>query len=155
MGIGYHDSIILYNHVAEGPAGEKKEYYYGTRFDGVRVELDQQNGTALTGDVNADSCIVKIPEELTGKYLTPKAWARLKREKRPEYFTLDRTGSHFFAIAKKKSLKIDVNLPVGEVDGSVYEGDFRRHIEAEYGYTYKLNTVRDYELIPRFEIGGN
>ena len=58
MGIGYVDSIVLYNRYVD-PDSEK-EYYFGTQFEGVRVEMTQGANIQKSGIDSADSCKAKI-----------------------------------------------------------------------------------------------
>ena len=44
MGIGYVDSVVVYNRYINGLM--EAETYFGTRFDNVRVELTQEIGRA-------------------------------------------------------------------------------------------------------------
>lgn len=155
MGIGYVDSIVLYNRYENGVLGNV--YYIGTRFDGVRIELTQGANIRTSGLENADSCVVKIPNNTTlpKPYVEPVQWLGLTTDEMQKAFTLDKNNKNFFVIAKKKELGIDINLPKGMIDGETYQEGFLEHISTTYGYTYMLNTVDVYTLIPRFEIGGS
>lgn len=152
MGIGYIDSIILYNRIADSASEE--ETYYGTRFDNVRIELTQGNRIASEGNESADVCVVKIPMEIAEGYLPPMKWKELPEEERLKHFTLDKENKNFFVIAEKKLLKTSVDLPVGRVDSNAYIGGFYQYISEKYGYAYQLGNVDVYEMLPRFEIGG-
>lgn len=153
MGIGYEDSIVLYNRILDGVM--EKETYFGKRFDGVRIELNQGSRTATTGKESADACTVKIPMELAEGYLPMVKWIKLSESEKQNHFTLDKEDGSFFAIAKKRQLGIEEELPVGKIDSDTYTGGFRQNVSSLYGYAYSLNRVESYDLIPRFEIGGN
>lgn len=151
MGIGYIDSIVIYNRFIDGLM--ETETYYGTRFDGVRVELTQGNQIATTGNQNADACVVKIPAAVTGgKYLPPKQWE--ERQNKSDVFTFDKDNKDFYVIVKKPLLGIDIELPTGAVDSEAYQNGFFQYVSTKYGYAYQVSTVDVYELVPRFEIGG-
>ena len=150
-GIGYVDSIIVYNRVVDGLM--ETETYYGTRFNGVRVELTQGNQVASTGNQNADACVVKIPMDVVaGRYLPPKVWS--SSDDKTAYFTLDKDNKDFFVVVCKPLLGIDITLPIGSVDSDKYPGGYYQHICSAYGYAYQINHVDVYELIARYEIGG-
>ncbi|MBQ6787549.1 MAG: hypothetical protein IJO85_07500 [Lachnospiraceae bacterium] len=155
MGIGYIDSIVLYNRYENEGLG--KIYYIGTRFDNARIELTQGANIRTSGLESADSCIVKIPNDssLPKPYVAPVQWKKLSDEEIQGTFTLDKGDKSFFAICKKKELGIDRALPEGLIDSETYEEGFFEYMSNEYGYSYMLNTVDVYSLIPRFEIGGN
>lgn len=150
MGIGYKDSIVIYNRYAKGP-----EQYFGTRFDNVRVELTQGADQKVSGMENVSACVVKIPNtDLPKSYIAPKAWKRLTEEKKAENFTLDTESRNFFVIVKKDELGIDIDVPTGLVESDSYSGGFFEYIKEQYGYAFSLDTADVYTLIPRFEIGG-
>ena len=155
MGLGYVDSIVLYNRYESGVLGNV--FYIGTRFDNVRVELTQGANIRTSGIENADSCVVKISNNMTlpKTYVAPVQWLDLTTEEMQEKFTLDKDNKNFWVIAKKEELGINIEPPEGLIDGSDYQEGFLEHISREYGYTYMLNTVDVYTLIPRFEIGGS
>lgn len=156
MGLGYVDSVIVYNDYYNDTA--EKQLYFGTRFDNVRVELNQGATIRQSGIENADSCLVKIPNAVFPKpYKPPELWNDLTTDEMQDFFTFDKDAAdNFFAIVKKKELGIDIDLPVGVVDGYAkeYNGNFSEWLKLKYGYVYKLTTVDVYGLIPRFEIGG-
>lgn len=154
MGIGYADSVVVYNRSIDGLL--ETEYYFGTRFDNVRVELTQDANIKASGMENASVCVVKIPnnDNLPKPYMSPEMWKSLSAEEMQEHFTLDTTGSNFFIITKKDELGININVPVGKILSDDYQGGFFEYIKGKYGYTYTVNTVDVYTLIPRFEIGG-
>ena len=47
-GIGYVDSVVVYNRYVNQVMDEA-EYYFGTRFDGTRVELTQGANQKASG----------------------------------------------------------------------------------------------------------
>lgn len=159
MGIGYVDSVIVYNRYVNGLL--ETEQYFGTRFDNVRVELTQGANISKSGLENASACVVKINPasvEKSGKeYKAPKVWLRLTTEEMLEAFTFNSENKDFFVIAKKDDLGIDVDLPVGMIDSDNYEGysgGFFEYVKTKYGYAFGVDTVDVYTVIPRFEIGG-
>lgn len=156
MGIGYVDSIIIYNRSVDGIM--ETETYYGTRFDNVRVELTQGNRIASTGNENTDACVVKVPmvaAAAAGVYKPPKVWVQLADSEKERCFTFDKEEKNFFVVVKKPLLGIDITLPVGKVASEEYAGGFYQYVSGNYGYAYQLNNVDVFELVPRFEIGGS
>ena len=152
MGIGYVDSVIVYNRYVRKT--DEAEQYFGTRFDNVRVELTQGANIKASGMENASVCVVKIPNtNLPKSYKSPPVWVKLTTEEMVENFTLNK-GEDFFVIASKADLGIDVDLPEGMIDSDIYPGGFFEHVKNKYGYAYSVDTVDVYTLIPRFEIGG-
>lgn len=153
MGIGYVDSVMVYNRYVSRLI--ETEYYIGTCFDNVRVELTKGANIRESGMENADSCIVKIPNNgnLPKPYKAPQEWLALPNEEMPDYFTLDPDGT-FFTIVKKNELGINIVLPVGLVNSADYKGGFYQYVRNKYGYTYTLKTADVYNLIPRFEVSG-
>ncbi|MBO5283658.1 MAG: hypothetical protein J6B43_11150 [Lachnospiraceae bacterium] len=148
------DSVVVYNRYANGLM--ETEYYVGTRFDNVRVELTKGANIRESGMENADSCLVKIPNNgtLPRPYKAPQEWIALTDEEKLEYFTLDPESSNFFVIVKKGELGINIDLPAGLVNSADYKGGFYQFIRNKYGYTYTLKTADVYNLIPRFEVSG-
>ena len=155
MGIGYVDSVVVYNRYIDGIM--ETEYYIGTRFDNVRVELTEGANIRNSGIENADSCIAKIPNNstLTKPYKAPQEWLDIPNDEKIGFFTFDPDNGTFFAIAKKKELGIDIDLPLGIVDSADYKGGFYQYVRNKYGYTYTLKTADVYNLIPRFEVSGS
>lgn len=155
MGIGYVDSIVLYNRY-ENEVLEKL-FYIGTRFDGVRVELTQGANIRNSGLETADSCVVKIPNNKTlpKPYVAPVQWSNSTTEEMQKTFTLDKNNKNFFVICKKEEMGIDIQPPEGLIDSTQYMEGFLEYINTRYGYAYMLNTVDIYKIIPRFELGGN
>ena len=152
MGIGYVDSVIVYNRYETRT--EETEQYFGTRFDNVRVELTQGANIKASGMENASVCVVKIPNtNLPKPYKSPPVWVKLTTEEMAENFTLNK-GEDFFVIVSQADLGIDVDLPEGMIDSAIYPGGFFEHVKNKYGYSYSVDTVDVYTLIPRFEIGG-
>lgn len=156
MGIGYVDSVVIYNRYVRKT--DEAEQYFGTRFDNVRVELTQGANITKSGLENVSACVVKIDNasiEKSGKsYKAPKVWEKQTTEEMVESFTFDSENKNFFAIVKKADLGIDVELPVGAIDSDIYPGGFSEYVKNKYGYAYSVDTVDVYALIPRFEIGG-
>lgn len=154
MGIGYEDSIVLYNRYVTGVM--ESEVYIGTRFDRVRVELTQGANVRKSGIENADACLVKIPNEsaLPKPYKAPEVWSNLEDDEKQKYFTLGTGGQSFLLIVKKEELGIDLEAPVGIIQSDLYQGGFYNYIRSKCGYAYAVNTVDVYRLIPRFEVSG-
>jgi hypothetical protein len=156
MGLGYVDSVIVYNRYVDSLM--EIEYYVGTRFDNVRVELNQGANIRTSGMENADSCLVKIPNNgtLPKPYKAPKEWLNTPNEEKLECFTFDPDNKDFFTIIKKSELGVDVTeLPEGLVKSKDFsKNGFYQHIRGKYGYTYAMHTADVYNLIPRFEVSG-
>lgn len=115
MGIGYVDSVVVYNRYINGLM--ETETYFGTRFDNVRVELTQGANQKASGMENASVCVVKIPNaNLPKPYKAPEVWNDLTTDEMLESFTLDTEGKNFFVIVKKAELGIDIDVPVGLID---------------------------------------
>ena len=155
MGIGYVDSVVVYNRYVNGIM--ETETYFGTRFDNVRIELTQGANQKASGMENASVCVVKILNvNLPKPYKAPEVWNDLTTDEMLESFTLDTEGKNFFVIVKKAELGIDIDVPVGLIDddASKYPGGFFEHIKTKYGYAFSVDTVDVYTMIPRFEIGG-
>ena len=152
IGINYVDSVVVYNYYSEG----ERTYYYGTRFDGVRVELTQAANIQKNGMENADAFLVKIPNDgsLPKPYMPPEQWKKLVEDQKQEAFTLDKAHNDFVVIVKKEDLGINITLPTGRINDQDYQSGFYQHIREKYGFTYTVNTVGVYLLIPRFEVGG-
>lgn len=158
MGIGYIDSIIVYNQYTHSLM--QTQSYFGTRFDNVRIELTQGANQKASGMENASVCVAKVNTasiEQSGKaYKAPPVWIKQTTEEMLQTFTLNK-GQDFFVIVKKDDLGIDVDLPVGEIESDNYEGyddGFVGYVKTNFGYAYTVDTVDVYTLIPRFEIGG-
>lgn len=152
MGINYVDSGIVYNRWEE----DGKEYYSGTRFDDVRIELTQGADMRSKGLESTSECIMKIPntEEVSKKYLPPMQWIRLSRDEKQKHFTFDKDNHNFFVIVKKPELSIDIELPTGIITRETYPEGFYEYVRNHFGYAYLLNTVDVFGLIPRFELSG-
>lgn len=152
MGIHYVDSGIVYNRWEE----EGEEYYSGTRFNNIRIELTQGADMRTKGLENASRCVMKIPNvgKISANYLPPMQWLRLSREEKQKHFTFDEDNQTFFVITKKKDLGIDIELPVGIITRGEYPEGFYEYVRNQYGYAYLLKTVDVFSLIPRFELNG-
>lgn len=152
MGINYIDSGIVYNRWEE----DGKEYYSGTRFDNIRIELTQGADMRTKGLESASECVMKIPNvgEVSTKYLPPMQWLVLDREEKQKHFTFDKDNLTFLVIAKKAELGIDIELPVGIITREKYPEGFYEYVRNQYGYAYLLKAVDVFGLIPRFELSG-
>lgn len=173
MGIGYEDAVVLYNRHYNDTL--ETEYYFGTLIENVRVELTQAENISKTGMKDADVFTVKIPimesfypggnmypgngvfpvKEGKIQYVNPTEWENMSVEEKLNYFTFRKNDFDFIAIAKKKELFIDRELPIGLINSDDYPGKFFQYMITEKGNCYKVNTISAYSLIPRFEIGGN
>ncbi|MDE7323134.1 MAG: hypothetical protein K2N73_10510 [Lachnospiraceae bacterium] len=157
MGIGYVDSVVVYNRYVNGLM--ETEQYFGTRFDNVRIELTQGANQKASGMENASACKVCIPNDknLPKPYKAPKKWEKLTTAEMLNYFTLDEKED-FFVIVKKEELGIDENIPVGLVESSEYEGGYFEFCKGEYGYTFSVDEVDSYKNVAgygaRWEING-
>jgi hypothetical protein len=152
MGLGYTDSVIVYNRYMD--ALTETEYYIGTRFDNVRVELTQGANIRESGMENADSCIVKIPNSGSLPYKPPKEWLNLPSEEKLDYFTFNPDNKDFTVIVSKVELSITAELPTGLVKSADYKNGFYQFVRNKYGYTYAIHTADVYRVIPRFEVSG-
>lgn len=157
MGIGYVDSVIVYNRYESGLY--ETEQYFGTRFDNVRVELTQGANIKASGMQDASACVIKIDtasvKDSGKEYKSPPVWMKLTTEEMLETFTISSENKDFFVIVKKDDLGIDVDLPVGLIDKStLYPKGFFEYVKTKYGYAFGVETVDVYTVIPRFEIGG-
>ena len=155
MGIGYVDSVVVYNRYTDGLL--ETECYYGTRFDNVRVELTRGANIRESGLENADSCLVKISNNgnLQKYYKAPQEWIALPDEEKLKHFTLNPDNGDFFAIARKNELGINIDdLPIGFISSEDYKGGFYQYVHNKYGYAYTVKTADVYNLIPRFEVSG-
>lgn len=152
MGIGYKDAVVLYNRHYNDTL--EAEYYFGTLFENVRIELTQAENISKSGMKDADSFLVKIPNDGTLNYVNPPDWENMSEEEKLKHFTLRSNDFDFVVIAKKNELLIDRELPVGLINSDDYPGKFFQYMVNEKGNCYKVNTICVYSLIPRFEIGG-
>jgi hypothetical protein len=152
MGIGYKDAVVLYNRHYNDTL--ETEYYFGTLFENVRIELTQAENISKSGMKDADSFLVKIPNDGTLNYVNPPDWENMSEEEKLKHFTLRSNDFDFVVIAKKDEFLIDRELPVGLINSDDYPGKFFQYMLNEKGNCYKVNTISVYSLIPRFEIGG-
>ncbi len=156
MGIGFFDSVVVYNRYLNRVAGEI-EQYFGTRFDNVRVEFTQEENQNKAGKENTSVCLLKIHNDITlpKPYVDPMAWKRQTTEEMLETFTLDVNGD-FFVIVKRKGLNLDVKAPVGiqNSNDTPYNGNFFEYMKKKYGFVYSMNSFEQKDLIPHFQVGG-
>ena len=152
MGIGYKDAVVLYNRHYNDTL--ETEYYFGTLFENVRIELTQAENINKSGMKDADSFLVKIPNDGTLNYANPPDWENMSEEEKLKHFNLRSNDFDFVVIVKKDELLIDRELPVGLINSDDYPGKFFQYMVNEKGNCYKVNTIGVYSLIPRFEIGG-
>ncbi len=156
MGIGYVDSVVIYNRYINQTM-DGAEQYFGTRIDNVRVEFTQEQNQNKSGSQDVSVCLLKIPNDSTlpKPYKDPKSWAQFSAEENLEYFTLSTDGD-FFIIVKKAELNLDVDAPEGLLESSneLYEGGFYEYMKGKYGYVYQMSSFAVYGLIPHFQVGG-
>lgn len=154
MGLGYVDSVIVYNRFESRADGE---LYFGTRFDNVRVEFTQEENQNKSGSENVSVCTLKISNNSTlpKPFLDPMEWKKLSKEEKLEHFTLSTDGD-FFVVVKRNGLNLNVDAPVGiqSSNDPLYEDGFFEYIKRKYGYVYQMRTFAQFELIPYFQIGG-
>lgn len=155
MGIGYVDSVIVYNRYVNGLL--ETEQYFGTRFDNVRIEFTQEENQNKAGKENTSVCILKIQNDSTlpKPFVDKVAWKKQTTEEMLETFTLDISGD-FFVIVKRKGLNLDVEAPIGQQnsDDPLYNGNFFEYMKGKYGFVYSMNSFEQKELIPYFQVGG-
>lgn len=156
FGLNYDASVILYNYYENSVTEDS--YFFGTRFDNVRVELTEAANIRASGLENADSCTLKIKKDknLPKTYLPPKQWENLTTDEMENYFTIRKDENDFFVIVKKDSLGINVDLPVGIVDNNnrAYRNGFYQYVRERYGYTYAIHTADSFDQLERFEATG-
>ena len=135
MGIGYKDAVVLYNRHYNDTL--ETEYYFGTLFENVRIELTQAENINKSGMKDADSFLVKIPNDGTLNYANPPDWENMSEEEKIKHFTLRSNDFDFVVIAKKDELLIDRELPVGLINSDDYPGKFFQYMVNEKGNCYK------------------
>ncbi len=149
MGIGYIDSVIIYNRYYNDTTGA--EQYFGTRLDGVRVEFTKEQNQSKSGSEDVSDCLLKIPNDRTlpKPYLVPELWNDLTADEMLQNFTLSTDGD-FFVLVKKKELNLDIDAPIGMQD---IKG-FLDEMKSKYSYVYSMKSFAVFGLIPYFQIGG-
>lgn len=149
MGIGYIDSVIIYNRYYNDTTGA--EQYFGTRLANVRVEFTKEQNQSKSGSEDVSDCLLKIPNDSTlpKPYLVPELWNDLTADEMLQNFTLSTDGD-FFVLVKKKELNLDIDAPVGIQD---VEG-FLDEMKSKYSYVYSMKSFAVFGLIPYFQIGG-
>lgn len=154
-GIGYVDSVIVYNRYVRKT--DEAEQYFGTRFDGVRIEFTQEENQNKAGKENTSVCLLKINNDSTlpKPYIGRVSWKNQTTEEMLNAFTLDVDGD-FFVIVKRKGLNLDIDAPVGEQnsDDPPYNGNFFEYMKKKYDFVYSINSFEQKELIPYFQVGG-
>lgn len=156
MGIGYVDSVVVYNRYINGLM--ETETYFGTRFDNANIEFTQEENQNRAGKEDTSVCILKLENNssLAKPYLDPKEWKRLTTDEMLEHFTLD-IGGDFFVIVKREDLNLDIEAPVGLIESStseLYSGNFFEYMKKNYSYVYSMNSFASRKLIPHFQVGG-
>lgn len=157
MGIGYIDSVIIYNRYYNDTTGA--EQYFGTRLDNVRVEFTKEQNQSKSGSEDVSDCLLKIPNDSTlpKPYLVPEIWNDLTADEMLQNFTLSTDGD-FFVLVKKKELNLDIDAPIGMQDSSAdpyaEEGGFYEYMKSKYSYVYQMSSFAVFSLIPYFQIGG-
>lgn len=150
----YNASVVVYNRYTSGIL--ETEYYVGTLFDRVCIELTKGANIQKSGMSDASACKLKIPNtsDLPKPYVPPELWLKKTTEEREKFFTLNDGNGDFFAVSKMLSLNIDFNLPVGLVESRNYDGGFFEFLKEEYGYSFLISSVDEGKLIPKFEVYG-
>lgn len=155
MGIDYTSTIIIYNRFYNETLDS--EYYFGTRIEGVRIELTQAANISKSGIKDADSIRVKIPSDAPEKeYVDCSKWQGLATDEKLENFTVDAGSQDFFTIEVSTDLAIDEtesDLPVGLIESENYADGFYQYMKDSY-HTHAIKTLDIYHLIPHIEIGG-
>lgn len=153
MGINYVDSVVVYNRYYNDTA--ESEQYFGTRFDGVRVEFTKEQNQSRTGSEDVSDCLLKIPNDRTlpNPYIIPELWNDLTTDEMLEKFTLSTEGD-FFVLVKKEELNLDIDVPVGLVESGNYDGGFFEYMKTKCGYVYNISSFAVFRLIPYFQVGG-
>lgn len=155
MGIGYIDSVIIYNRYYNDTTGT--EQYFGTRLDGVRVEFTKEQNQSKSGSEDVSDCLLKIPNDSTlpKPYKVPELWNDLTADEMLNSFTLNTNGD-FFVLVKKPELNLDIDAPEGVQTSRVtpYEEGFLQYMKDKYSYVYQMSSFAVFGLIPHFEVGG-
>lgn len=156
-GIGYVDSVVIYNRYINQTM-DGAEQYFGTRIDNVRVEFTQEQNQNKSGSQDVSVCLLKIPNDSTlpKPYKVPELWNDLTTDEMLNSFTLNTDGD-FFVLVKKPELNLDIDAPEGVQDSDnnpVYEGGFLEYMKGRYSYVYSMSSFAVFGLIPHFEVGG-
>lgn len=156
MGIGYVDSVVIYNRYINQTM-DGAEQYFGTRIDNVRVEFTQEQNQNKSGSQDVSVCLLKIHNDATlpKPYKVPELWNDLTTDEMLNSFTLNTDGD-FFVLVKKKELNLDIDAPIGMQDSSSpeYDGGFYEYMKSKYSYVYQMSSFAVFSLIPYFQIGG-
>ena len=155
MGIGYIDSVIIYNRYYNDTTGA--EQYFGTRLDDVRVEFTKEQNQSKSGSEDVSDCLLKIPNDSTlpKPYLVPEIWNDLTADEMLQNFTLSTDGD-FFVLVKYEELNLDIDAPIGMQDSNnpEYGGGFYEYMKSKYSHVYKMSSFAVFGLIPHFQVGG-
>lgn len=158
MGIGYVDSVVIYNRYINQTM-DGAEQYFGTRLDNVRVEFTQEQNQNKSGSQDVSVCLLKIPNDSTlpKPYKVPELWNDLTTDEILNSFTLNTDGD-FFVLVKKPELNLDITAPEGvqTSEDAPYadEGGFYEYMRTKYSYVYSMSSFAVFGLIPHFEVGG-
>lgn len=140
MGLFYNDTVTLFNRFYDPDTDEEK--YYPTLLENVNLVETKGANVTKSGMDSADAAKLFIDlDELSKKYMDPKAWDALPETEKPNYITFHPTDD-FFIKGDQTSL---------ELPGScVYEW-----AHDSMDSVYKVTTVDKYEdIMPHFEVGG-
>lgn len=155
MGIGYIDSVVIYNRYYNDTTGS--EQYFGTRLDNVRVEFTKEQNQSKSGSEDVSDCLLKIPNDsmLPKPYLVPELWNDLTADEMLQKFTLNTDGD-FFVLVKYEELNLDIDAPIGMQDSNnpEYGGGFYEYMKSKYSHVYKMSSFAVFGLIPHFQVGG-
>lgn len=140
LGLFYNDAVTLFNRFYDPDTDETK--YYPTLLENVNLVETKGANVTKSGMDSADAAKLFIDlDELSKKYMDPKAWDALPETEKPNYITFHPTDD-FFIKGDQTSL---------ELPGScVYEW-----AHDSMDSVYKVTTVDKYEdIMPHFEVGG-
>lgn len=140
MGLFYNDTVTLFNRFYDPDTDETR--YYPTLLENVNLVETKGANVTKSGLDSADAAKLFIDlDELSKKYMDPKAWDALPETEKPNYITFHPTDD-FFIKGDQTSL---------ELPGScVYEW-----AHDSMDSVYKVTTVDKYEdIMPHFEVGG-
>lgn len=156
MGIGYVDSVVIYNRYINQTM-DGAEQYFGTRIDKVRLDFTEEINQNQSGSQDVSKCLLSIDNDSTlpKPYKVPELWNDLTTDEMLNSFTLNTDGD-FFVLVKKPELNLDIDAPEGVQTSRVtpYEEGFLQYMKDKYSYVYEMSSFAVFGLIPHFEVGG-
>lgn len=140
MGLFYNDTVTLFNRFYDPDTDETR--YYPTLLENVNLVETKGANVTKSGLDSADAAKLFIDlDELSKKYMDPKAWDALPETEKPNYITFHPTDDFFI-----KGDQTSLELP----ESCVYEW-----AHDSMDSVYKVTTVDKYEdIMPHFEVGG-